>query len=338
VSANPFWAGRPVFVTGASGLLGGWLVRELVERGASVAALVRDGAPQSMLFREGWSERISLVHGDLGDQALLRRALCEYEADTVFHLAAQALVGVAKADPIGTLEANVRGTWNLLEAARQAGTRQVVVASSDKAYGSSTTLPYREDHALQGQFPYDVSKSCADLICGMYARTYGLPVCVTRCGNLFGGGDLNFSRTVPGVIRATLRGERFQIRSDGRFVRDFLYVRDAVLAYLELAERLAADRALAGEAFNFSLELRLTVLEIVDKVLRRMERSDLEPVVQNVATSEIREQYLSAEKARVRLGWAPRYGLDGGLAETIDWYRAFFGDEVRAAAPSLATS
>jgi CDP-glucose 4,6-dehydratase len=333
-----FWAGRSVFVTGASGLLGGWLVRELVERGAEVAALVRDGAPRSMLFRDGWSERISVVHGDLSDRALLRRALSEYEADTVFHLAAQALVGVAKTDPVGTLEANVQGTWNLMEAARQAGTRQIIVASSDKAYGASTSLPYRETHALQGQFPYDVSKSCADLICGMYARSYGLPVCVTRCGNLFGGGDLNFSRTVPGVIRATLRGERFSIRSDGRYVRDFLYVRDAVLAYLILAERLAADRALAGEAFNFSLEIRLTVLDVVDKVLQRMGRTDLQPIIQNAASSEIREQYLSAEKARRVLAWTPRFGLDDGLAETIDWYRAFLADSARSGAKALAAS
>jgi len=322
-SGGGFWSGRPVFVTGGTGLLGGWLVKELAARGAEVVALVRDGSPRSMFFREGWDRRVATVVGDLGDRALLRRTICEYGVDTVFHLAAQALVGVAKADPLGTLEANVRGTWNLLDAARDSPVRQLVVASSDKAYGSSRELPYRETHPLRGEFPYDVSKSCADLICAMYARTYAVPVAVTRCGNLFGGGDLNFSRTVPGAIRATLAGERFEIRSDGTFVRDFLYVKDAVDGYLTLAERLAADRSLVGEAFNLSLEVRLTVLELVRRILAAMERPDLEPIIRNVATSEIREQYLDAEKARRSLGWSPAYGLERGLDETIAWYREF---------------
>jgi CDP-glucose 4,6-dehydratase len=332
-----FWRDRTVLVTGATGLLGGWLVQELAARGARIVALVRDGSPRSMFLRERMHDRVPTVQGDLGDAALLRRALCEYEIDTVFHLAAQTLVGVAKADPAGTLEANVRGTWNLLEAARSAGTKQVVVASSDKAYGCSEELPYRETHPLQGEYPYDVSKSCADLICRMYACTYATPVAITRCGNLFGGGDLNFSRTIPGVIQATLAGERFVIRSDGKFVRDFLYVEDAVDGYLRLAEALAANRDLAGEAFNFSLELKLTVLDVVRAVLERMGRTDLEPVIQNVASSEIREQYMVAEKARDVLGWAPRFGLDTGLERTIRWYTAFFQEAGRGARPSEAT-
>lgn len=324
---NSFWQGRRVFVTGATGLLGGWVVPELVQRGATVAALVRDGSPRSRLVSGGWLDRIATVRGSLTDEGLVRRSLAEYEIDTVFHLGAQTLVGIAKKDPVGTLEANVRGTWMLLDAARQCGVRQVLVASSDKAYGDSEDLPYREDHALRGRYPYEVSKSCTDLITTMYARTYGLGAVVVRCGNLFGGGDLNFSRLIPGVIMATLRGENFLIRSDGKYVRDFLYVEDAADAYLRLAERLEADPALAGEAFNFGLELRPTMLELTDKILAMMGRPDLRPVVQNTASAEIREQYLDAGKARTVLSWSPRYGMDEGLKRTIEWYRAFLAEE-----------
>ncbi len=331
---SQFWNHRPVFVTGATGLLGGWMVEELLRRGASVVALVRDHAPHSLLVREGLIERIQVVQGDLSDVALLRRLLTEYEVETVFHLAAQTLVNAARKDPIGTLEVNVRGTWNLLEATRQTGTGQILVASSDKAYGIPQQLPYTEQHALAGTYPYDCSKSCADLICGMYASTYGLPVCVTRCGNLFGGGDLNFSRTIPGLLRSTFLKQPFLIRSDGQFVRDFLYAKDAVEAYLLLAERMSADRSLAGEAFNFSLELRLTVLEVVHRVLELAGCPELSPIIQNIASAEIREQHLSADKARTRLGWSPQFGMTRGLKETIDWYREFFG--VQTLAPSMA--
>jgi len=310
-------------VTGATGLLGSSLVPELARRGAEVVALVRDGTPRSRLVSEGWLDRIVTVHGSLSDEGLLRRAFAEYSIDTVFHLGAQTLVGVAKMDPVGTLEANVRGTWLLLDAARQAGVKQVLVASSDKAYGDSPNLPYREDHPLQGRFPYDVSKSCTDLITTMFARTFKLRAAVVRCGNIFGGGDLNFSRLIPGVILATVRGEPFEIRSDGKFVRDFLYVEDAADAYLTLAERLAADESLAGEAFNFGLELRPTMLELTDKILAMMGRADLRPVVRNTASAEIREQYLDAGKARKVLGWKPRHGMDEGLRRTIDWYVNF---------------
>ena len=322
-----FWRDRQVFVTGATGLLGGWVVPELVSRGANVVALVRDGAPRSRLVQDGWLGSITTVNGGLTDVGLVRRSLGEYAIDTVFHLGAQTLVGIAKVDPVGTLEANVRGTWLLLEAARQSGVKQFLMASSDKAYGESDRLPYLEDHPLQGRYPYDVSKSCADLITTMYARTFGLRAAIVRCGNLFGGGDLNFSRLIPGVIQATLRGERFLIRSDGKFVRDFLYVEDAADAYLLLAERLAADPTLAGEAFNFGLEMRPTMLELTRKILATMGRPDLEPVLQNIASAEIREQYLDAGKARARLGWKPRYGMDEGLRRTIDWYQAYLANE-----------
>lgn len=320
-----FWKNRSVFITGAGGLLGGWMTTALCERGANVVALVRDSVPRNMFFRDGLDRRVTVVRGGLSDSELLRRIIAEYEVSTIFHLAAQALVTVAKSDPVGTLEANVQGTWNLLEAVRQTGRdTQVVFASSDKAYGNSMELPYRETHPLVGEYPYDVSKSCAELIAKMYVRTYGLSLAVTRCGNLFGGGDLNFSRTIPGAILSTLRNEPFQIRSDGNYVRDFLYVEDAVEGYLCLAENLARNSSLSGEAFNFSLGLRLTVLDIVAKVLEIMGRTDLKPEILNIASAEIREQYMVADKARERLDWKPVYHLEEGLRRTINWYEEYY--------------
>lgn len=332
-----FWSQRSVLVTGATGFLGSWLVPALLRRGASVVALVRDGAPRSLLVRDGWLERVETVRGSLTDEGLLRRALAEYSVETVFHLGAQALVGVAKSDPTGTLDTNIRGTWLLLEAARQCGVGQVIVASSDKAYGASDHLPYREDHPLRGLYPYDVSKSCTDLLTTMYARTFALPTGVVRCGNLFGGGDLNFSRLIPGVVQATLRNKPFVIRSDGQFIRDFIYVEDAAEAYLLLAERLAGDAALAGEAFNFGLGLRLTMLDLTEKILAMMGRSELRPVILNQASSEIREQYLDAAKARRVLDWSPRYQMDEGLRRTIAWYRDFLAADQAVAAAQHTT-
>lgn len=333
---SSFWEGRSVFVTGATGLLGSWLVPLLIRRGAQVVALVRDASPRSQLVREGWLSRIASVQGSLTDERLLRRTLSEYEVKTVFHLGAQTLVGVAKVDPVSTLEANVRGTWLLLEAARQCKTEQVLVASSDKAYGSSEFLPYKEDYPLQGTFPYDVSKSCTDLITTMYHRTFGLPAAIVRCGNLFGGGDLNASRLIPGVIESTLADRPFLIRSDGKFVRDFLYVEDAAEAYLTLAEHMAAKPELLGQAFNFGLGLKPTMLELVEMILAMMNRTDLRPVVQNIASTEIREQYLDATKAAQILGWKPRYGMEEGLRRTIAWYTRFFEEQRQEAARSRA--
>lgn len=317
-----YWKGKTVFVTGATGLMGSWLVKALLDEGAEVVGLIRDQAPKSMLVREGLIERIAIVNGELETLPTLQRAIAEYQPHTVFHLAAQPLVTVAKLDPVGTLRANVAGTWNVLEACRLTGKSNVVVASSDKAYGANQQLPYLETHPLQGRYPYDVSKSCADLITQMYAATYGLKTAIARCGNLFGGGDLNFSRTIPGVIQATLAGERFVIRSDGKFVRDFLYVKDAAECYLSLGERLAEDGSVSGEAFNFSLSLRLTVLDVVNMALKLMGRTDLPPIIQNSASSEIREQYLDATKARNQLGWTPKYSMEDALRETIAWYQS----------------
>ena len=318
-----FWRDRPVFVTGATGLVGSWLVSRLAQAGADVTCLVRDWVPQSALVREGKLASFKVVHGDLRDQALLERALGEYEIATVFHLGAQTIVGTANRNPVPTFEANIGGTWALMEAARRTPTiKQVVVASSDKAYGACDTLPYDENTPLQGRHPYDVSKSCTDLISQTYAHTYGLPVTITRCGNFYGGGDLNWSRLVPGTIRSVLHGEAPLIRSDGSFVRDYLYVADGVAAYLVLAEQLAIRPELRGQAFNFSNELQLTVLDLVERILHGM-NSDLKPVVLGEASHEIRAQSLSAAKAREMLDWQPGFDLDEGLRQTIAWYRKF---------------
>lgn len=323
VASRAFWRDRPTFVTGATGLVGGWLVKRLVDLGADVVCLVRDWVPASELVSNGPLERVTVVRGDVRHQATLERALGEYEIDTVIHLAAQTIVTIANRNPVSTFDTNIRGTWALLEACRRSpAVRQIVVASSDKAYGECDTLPYDESTPLKGTHPYDVSKSCADLIAYTYANTYGTPVAVTRCGNFYGGGDLNWNRIVPGTIRSALRGERPIIRSDGQYVRDYFYVEDGAAAYTLLAERLAADPALKGQAFNFSNEIQVTVLDLARRILSIM-GSTLEPDVQNRATHEIRHQYLSAAKARDVLQWSPLFTLDEGLGRTIEWYRTF---------------
>ena len=318
---DSFWKGRNVFVTGATGLLGSWLVEELVRRGANVICLIRDWVPQSRFVTKSLPDQTVLVRGELENLDLLRRILNEHEVDTVFHLGAQTIVGTALRSALSTFESNVRGTWNLMEACRDCAdiVERVVVASSDKAYGPHSRLPYTEDTPLQGIYPYDVSKSCADLIALSYYHSYGSPVCVTRCGNLFGGGDLNFNRLVPGTVRSALRGEPPVIRSDGAYVRDYFYVADAVAAYLHLAERLPDD-ACIGQAFNFGNEEPLSVIEIVDLILEHADRSDLQAVILDEVTSEIREQYLDCTKAKSVLGWKPLYTLDDGLLQTIEWY------------------
>ena len=319
-----FWRDRPTLVTGATGLLGGWLVRRLLDLEADVICLIRDWVPQSELVSAGLIERTKVVRGDIRDQAMLERSLGEYEVDSVIHLAAQTIVGIANRNPVSTYETNVGGTWALLEACRRTPTiRQIAIASSDKAYGSHDQLPYDEGAALQGRHPYDVSKSAADLIAQSYATTFGLPVVITRCGNFYGGGDLNWNRVVPGTIRSVLRGQRPVIRSDGKYVRDYFYVEDGAATYTLLVERLAQDGALQGESFNFSNETPTTVLALVEKILKEM-GSDLEPEIRNEAVNEIREQYLSAAKARRMLQWKPVFTLDQGLRLTIDWYRTMF--------------
>jgi CDP-glucose 4,6-dehydratase len=322
---NSFWRDRSVFVTGGTGLLGSWLVKQLIDAGSNVVCLVRDWVPQSELVRSRCIEQINTVRGDITDRELIERALGEYEIEVVFHLAAQTIVGIANRNPVSTFSTNIEGTWNLLEACRRSPTvSSIVVASSDKAYGDQEHLPYNETMALQGRHPYDVSKSCADLIAQTYAASYKLPVAITRCGNFYGGGDLNWNRVVPGTIRSVIRGERPVVRSDGHFVRDYFYIEDGAAAYMLLAERLASDTALRGQAFNFSNESQVSVLELVDTILRKM-KSSLRPEVLNQASNEIRHQYLSAERARTVLNWRPQFTLDSGLDRTLAWYREFLG-------------
>lgn len=324
---NNFWVDRNVLVTGCTGLLGSWMTEALCRADANVIGLVRDGVPRSRFIQDGIMQRVNVVRGEVEDFRLLERILNEYEVQAVFHLAAQTIVGIANRNPLSTFESNIRGTWNILEACRLVPTvRQIILASSDKAYGEQDELPYGENTPLQGTHPYDVSKSCADLVASTYFHTYRLPVCITRCGNFFGGGDLNFNRIVPGTIRSVIRGDVPIIRSDGSYVRDYFYVEDAVRAYMLLAECLSVDPTLAGEAFNFSHEMPLTVIEFVRKILLLMGKAELEPKVLNEASNEIPCQYLSAQKAKDRLGWNPGFSLEEGLEKTVEWYRDFFSD------------
>ena len=317
------WRRRRVLVTGCTGFLGARLTEWLVAEGADVVGLVRDGVPRSNFYRMRLDEHVTTVRGEIESFDIVERVLNEYEIEVVFHLAAQTLVGIANENPRSTFSANIMGTCNVLEAARRARRiLAVVVASSDKAYGTQEELPYREDAGLVGRHPYDVSKSCADLIAQMYWHSYGVPVAVTRCGNFYGGGDLNFNRIVPGTIRSLVDGESPVIRSDGTLQRDYLYIKDAVAAYALLAEKVLGGEG-KGEAFNFSNEHPRTVLEVVDHIARLMGRSDLPPRILGQATNEIPNQFLSAAKARAHLGWKPQYSLEQGLVETIAWYREF---------------
>lgn len=317
------WKERRVLVTGATGIVGSWLCEELVRLGAYVVAYVRDDDPQSRFYRDGISQHCSVVDGDLTDFGVLKRAMNDHETEVVFHLGAQTIVGSALRDPLECFESNIRGTYNLLEAARQLPdvVKTIVVASSDKAYGESEVLPYTEDMPLRGSHPYDVSKSCTDLLSHTYAHTYGMNVTIARCGNIYGGGDLNWSRIVPGTIRSFLAGSQPILRSDGKMIRDYIYVRDVVSAYILLAENAARDDVRGG-AFNFSPESEYTVLDIVDALANVM-GTVAEPVILNKAKAEIRNQTLDSSKAERILGWSCKYTLDEGLRETVDWYRPF---------------
>jgi CDP-glucose 4,6-dehydratase len=319
-----FWENQNVFITGSTGFLGSYITDELVTRKSSVTTLVRDWPAHSRFIDSDAAREVNVVRGEVEDYFLLERILNEYEIEVVFHLAAQTIVETANRNPVSTFETNIRGTWNLLEACRRNSlVKRIVVASSDKAYGAQSSLPYNERTPLQGNHPYDVSKSCADLLSHAYNNTYRLPVCITRCGNFYGGGDINFNRIIPGTIRSVIYSERPVIRSDGSYIRDYIYIKDAVSAYLLLAEKMD-DESLLGEAFNFSNEIQVTVLELVQKILSLTGREDLQPVIENRAEKEIRHQYLSAEKARKKLNWRPIYTLDQGLQETISWYKEFF--------------
>jgi CDP-glucose 4,6-dehydratase len=318
------WQGRRTLVTGATGMVGSWMVKRLLAEGAEVVALVRDWNPHSELIRSGDINRINVINGSLEEYAALDRAINKHEVDTVFHLGAQTIVGTALRSPYQTFEANIRGTYNLLEVCRLQSSmvKSIVIASSDKAYGDVEVLPYNEEMPMNGRHPYDVSKSCTDLLAATYAHTYGLPITIARCGNIYGGGDLNWSRIVPGTILSVVKNESLLIRSDGTFLRDYIYVLDVVEAYMLLASR-ANDDGVRGEGFNFSCEEPMNVLDISAKVKELMGRPDLEPTILNQAKAEIRDQYLDSRKAREVLDWAPRYGTEEGLRQTIGWYLEF---------------
>lgn len=318
------WKNKNVFVTGCTGFLGGWLTQEIMKRGANVIGLIRDSVPRSNLCMSGVVDRINVVRGELEDYFLIERVMNEYEIDCVFHVAAQTIVGISNRSPISTFKSNIEGTWNVLEAARRTKTvKSVIAASSDKAYGEQSRLPYREDSPLSGYYPYDASKTCADILGTTYFKTYSLPVCVVRCGNFYGGGDLNFNRIVPGTVRDILDNKRPVVRSDGKYIRDYIYIKDAVDAYILLAEKMQTKK-LYGEAFNFSYGRPISVLELVAIIARIMGKKNLRPIVLDEVRNEITKQYLSSTKARKVLGWVPKYSLEEGLRETVDWYREFF--------------
>lgn len=337
-AAHLFWAGRTVLVTGANGFLGSWLCHALVDDGAQVVGLIRDDLPLSYLQVTGTIRSVTAVHGSLTDYATLERTLNEFEVDTCFHLGAQAIVTTAERLPLSTFDSNIAGTYTLLEAARRYGRlRALVVASSDKVYGDQRNLPYTEETPLLGINPYDVSKVCTDLLTQSYVRTYGLPAAISRCGNLYGPGDLNFSRVVPGTIRSLVRGERPEIRSDGTYLRDYFFVGDAASALVALAE--AIDRpAVRGQAFNFGTETPTRVLDVVRELTLLANRPDLEPIIRNEAKREIKAQYLSCERARQALGWRHKVDLKEGLAASQHWYERFLREHAKAFDRAPATS
>lgn len=335
VGADGFWVHRRVLVTGATGLLGGWLVRALVSGGADVVTLVRDRVAASPLADAALRGRVTEVAGSVEDSDLVARVINEYEIDAVFHLAAQTIVGTALRDPISTLTSNIQGTWCVLEGCRRAGTvSRVVVASTDKVYGEQTSLPSTEEAPLRGRHPYDVSKLCADLLAQSYAATYDLPVVITRCGNLFGGGDFNWNRIVPGTIRAALRGMSPLVRTDGTLVRDYFFVLDAVDAYMRLAEQ-AHRPELKGRVYNFSEDRPMSVSEICRRTLEAVGRPELEIVIEGRPSQEIQKQWLDSTRARTELQWRPVYGLEEGLARTVRWYVEHFQTTANTAAPEL---
>lgn len=323
VNTKRFWKNRSVLLTGGDGIVGSWLIKALLSAGAKVVALIYDHNTNSELYLSGDVHRIKVVDGRLEDISVIRLALTKYKIESVFHLGAQAIVGTAWQRPLDTFESNIRGTYNLLEACRLTkSVRRIVVASSDKAYGEHTQLPYTEEMSLQGRFPYEVSKSCTDLLAQSYYYSYGLPVAIVRCGNIYGGGDLHFSRIVSGTILSFLNGQAPIIRSDGKFVRDYIYVKDVCHAYMLVAQGLA-DKKLWGESFNCSNEEPMTVLALVKAISQMMGCSAIKPKILNQVHGEIRKQFLSSAKIQRLLKWRAQYSLTQGLSETVDWYRTF---------------
>jgi CDP-glucose 4,6-dehydratase len=324
VKDKKFWRNRRTLITGATGLLGSWMINSLEDLDASIVCLVRDWVPHSNFLTIQELDKFTLVRGDLVDADLIERTLVEYEIRSVFHLAAQTQVTIANQNPISTFETNIAGTWRLLEACRRApSVDQIIVASSDKAYGSSNDLPYKESTPLNGKHPYDVSKSCADLIAHSYAKTFGLPIIVTRCGNIYGGGDLNWNRLIPGTLRSLWYDEQPVIRTNGSQLRDYVYVADVVDAYLQLAETSADDSSLYGNAFNISTNAPYSVIDLTSLIIDLSGKS-VQPIILNEATNEIPEQYLDASKLHKTINWQPPHGLQTGLNATIEWYQSYF--------------
>jgi CDP-glucose 4,6-dehydratase len=318
-----YWSDKRVLVTGATGMVGSWLTRWLVEAGAYTVALVSDMDPQTELVRSGFINRINVMNGRLENYDDVERAINNHEVDTVFHLGAQPIVGAAHRSPRHTFESNIQGTWNILDACRVVSplVKRIVVASSDKAYGTQPNLPYTEDMSMNGDHPYEVSKSCTDLISVTYARTYGLPVTIARCGNIYGGGDLNWNRIVPGTFRSLIRKEQPILRSDGTFVRDYLHVDDIVSAYLLLGEHTDKPEFI-GQGFNFSDESPLTVMDIYKAICSAAGQPNTAPSILNSAVGEIKDQFLDSTKAHNLLGWHAQVSLADGLAKSYDWYVA----------------
>lgn len=322
---SDYFDGKNILITGGTGFIGSWLVKSLIEKKAELTCLIRDSVPESMFFSGGLDSKVNIARGEIDDFSSVERTINEYESEIVIHLGAQAIVGIANNSPMGTFNSNIKGTWNVLEACRlhDKTINAIVVASSDKAYGDQKNLPYTEDSPLQGRNPYDASKSCTDLIAQSYGKTYDMPISISRCGNFFGGGDLNFSRIVPGTIKDAYQGKNPIIRSDGSYIRDYIYVKDAVSSYETLAEK-TEEKNFHGEPFNFSNETQLTVLQMTEKILEKMNKKDLKPIIKNEANAEIKNQHLSAKKAREVLGWKSEWGIDNGLDETIKWYTNYF--------------
>jgi CDP-glucose 4,6-dehydratase len=332
IDRSAFWAGRSVLVTGAGGFVGSWLADALLGFGAGVTAIIRDRPTASNFKLLRLADRVNLVEGSIADQPLVERVLGEYQIDTCFHLAAQAIVGVANRAPASTFESNVKGTWSLLEACRLSGrVERIVVASSDKAYGDHGLLTYNEDMPLLGSNPYDASKTCTEVIARCYRLSLGLPLAIARCANIYGGGDLNYDRLVPGTIRSALRMERPVVRSDGRPIRDYLYIGDAVSAYLTLAESLYQEDVL-GQAFNFGGDAPISVYDLTRWILQLCDAGHLEPDVRGrgPTTGEIEHQCMSIAKAERTLEWSPKTSLEVGLGDTIGWYREHLGQTVAA--------
>lgn len=324
-----FWKNKRVLITGATGLVGSWLVKSLIAQEAYVVVFIRDYDPQSELIRSGCIRYTSIVNGELENFASIERAINEHEVDTVFHLGAQTIVGTALRNPLATFDANIRGSYHLLECCRLHKTlvKRMIVASSDKAYGTHPQLPYTEDMPLRGEHPYDVSKSCTDLLSLSYYHTYKMPIAIARCGNIYGGGDLNWSRIIPGTIRNLYQNQPPVIRSNGLFTRDYIYVQDVVDAYIELAKNLDREE-IQGEGFNFGPNRPYTVIELVNVLKDLMNCQDLNPLILDQAKAEIKDQTLCSKKAHRLLNWSPKYSIDEGLKETISWYKSYFEDHL----------